>query len=81
MKNNFTISWNGTRVFVDLIEEKQTPVYVLHTTKKKREIVNHVDELGVEHWLERGKGETADSIKLGALIEMAMYQQYDYWGV
>jgi len=37
--------------------------------------------MGVEHWLEKGKGETADSVKLGALIEMAMYQHYNHWGV
>lgn len=81
MKNNFTISWNGSKVFVDLREDTQNPVYVLHTPKKKREIISYVDELGVEHWLERGKGETADSVQIGALIEMAMYKHYNHWGI
>ena len=84
MKNNFTISWNGSKVFVDLREDAQKgPVYVLHTPKKKRgiEIISHIDELGVEHWLERGKGETNDSTQIGALIEMAMYQHSSHWGI
>ena len=82
MDNNFTISLNGSRVFVDLREDKQkSPVYVLHTPKKRREIISQVDELGVEHWLERGKGETKDSMQIGALIEMAMYQHSIHWGV
>ena len=81
MKNNFMISWNGSRVFVDLLEDTQNPVYVLHMPKKKREIISHIDELGIEHWLERGKGETDDSVKIGALIEMAMYQHYNHWGI
>jgi hypothetical protein len=81
MTNNFTISWKGSKVIVDLIENSKTPVYVLHMPKKKKEIISQVDETGVEHWLERGKGETADSAKLGALIEMAVYQHYNHWGI
>lgn len=84
MKDNFTISWKGSRVTVDLVEDSQTPVYVLHMPRRRREkkeIVSQIDETGVEHWLERGKGETADSIKIGALIEMAMYKHYNHWGV
>lgn len=84
MKHNFTISWNGSKVFVDLREDKQKgPIYVLRAPKQKRdiELVSHVDELGVEHWLEKGKGETADAIKIGALIEMAMYQHSSHWGI
>ncbi|HWB24475.1 MAG TPA: hypothetical protein VG738_03300 [Chitinophagaceae bacterium] len=82
MEYNFTILWNGSRIFVDLREDTpNNPVYVLHTPRKRREIVNHIDELGVEHWLERGKGETTDSAQIGALIEMAMYQHSSHWGI
>jgi len=81
MKDNFTISWKGSRVIVDLVENNQTPVYVLHMPKTKKEIISHIDETGVEHWLERGKGETDDSVKIGALIEMAMYKHYNHWGI
>jgi len=81
MKDNFTISWKGSRVVVDLVETNKTPVYVLHMPKAKKEIISHIDETGVEHWLERGKGETDDSVKIGALIEMAMYKHYNHWGI
>lgn len=82
MKNNFTISLNGSRVFVDLREDTPgNPVYVLHSPRKRREIVYHIDESGVEHWEEKGKGETAYSLQIGPLLEMAMYQHSSHWGV
>jgi len=83
MKNNFTILWNGSKVFVDLKEDtKDSPVYVLYAPKKRRgmEITSHIDANGVEHWLEKGR-ETADSTQIGALINMAMYQHSSHWGI
>lgn len=81
--NNFMISWNGSRIFVDLKEDNQQGrVYVLRAPKQKRdmELTSHIDATGTEHWLERGK-ETEDSARIGALIEMARYQHSSHWGI
>jgi hypothetical protein len=81
MKNNLTIYWNGNRVMVDVQEANNSPIFVLHMPREKKQIISHIDELGIERWLERGKGETADSAQLGELIDMARYQDHHYWGI
>jgi hypothetical protein len=67
--NDFYVRYDKTYVKVKPFCESNNTHYKVYLQDQEVKLVKYVDELGVLHWQESGKGESGLASELGKLIE------------